>query len=158
MADREAQPVRRRPVARLAVGSLVASTLLAGCVPASPDDDTYKDKAAVTLGGAASQVATVQKVLELLHQGRLLRPTAIAQMRYSQSSLDTNTSAFTEVHPPPELDWLYTRTNNLLSNASDTTNQARLAIERHDVDQYPKIADDLTKLADKLDELESRVS
>jgi hypothetical protein len=80
--------------------------LVAACVPANPDDDTYEGKVAVTLGGALSEVATVQKILETLHEGRLLRPTAVAQMRYSQDSLDTNAGAFNQVNPPPDLHWL----------------------------------------------------
>ena len=150
--------MRRRAVAGLAAGCLLASVLVTGCVPATPDNGTYKDKTALTLGGALSEVATVQKTLETLHQGKMFRPTAIVQLRNSSSNLDTNAGAFNEVHPPPDLDWLYKRTDTLLTQAQDTTNQAALAIERHQVDQYPKIAEHLGKLADQLDKLETRVS
>jgi hypothetical protein len=150
--------MRSRTAARLLGGCLLASALLTGCVTANPDDQTYKDKAALTLGGALSEVATVQKVLESLHQDKMFRTTAIAQMRASQNSLDSNAGAFTEIHPPPDLDWLYNRTDTLLSDAQDTTNAATLAIQRRDVDQYPKIAKDLSKLAHELDKLETRVS
>jgi len=149
--------MRRRAGAELAAG-LLASVLVAGCVPATPDDATYEDRTAQTLGGALSEVATVQKTLETLHQGKMFRPTAIVQLRNSASSLDTNAGAYNEVHPPPDLDWLYKKTDTLLTQAQDTTNQAALAIERHQVDQYPKIAKDLGKLADQLDKLETKVS
>lgn len=147
-----------RVASALVLGSLVGSLLLGGCVPATPDEGTYKDKAALTLGGALSEVATVQKVLETLHEDKMFRPTAITQMRYSGSSLDTNASAFDEVQPPPDLDWLHKKTDDLLSEAQDTTLQARIAIERNETARYPAIAEDLGKLADELDKLETRVS
>jgi hypothetical protein len=150
--------MRRHARTELAAGCLLASVLVTGCVPATPDNGTYKDKTAQTLGGALSEVSTVQKTLESLHQGKMFRPTAIVQLRDSASSLDTNAGAFNEVHPPPDLDWLYKRTDTLLTQAQDTTNQAALAIERRRVDQYSKIAQDLGKLADQLDKLETRVS
>jgi hypothetical protein len=150
--------MRHRAGAQLVAGCLLGSVLVAGCVPASPDNGTYKAKTALTLGGALSEVATVQKTLETLHQGRMFRPAAIVQLRNSSSKLDTNAGAFNEVHPPPDLDWLYNKTNSLLSQAQDTTNQAGLAIERDQVGQYPKIAKDLGKLADQLDKLETSVS
>jgi hypothetical protein len=132
--------------------------MVSGCVTANPDDDTYKGKVEVTVGGALSEVATVQTILETLHEDRMFRPTAVAQMRYSQNSLDTNTGAFNEIHPPRDLDGLYARTNSLLSDATDAVNQADLAIKRNEVGSYPKIADDLSKLSDKLDTLEKSVS
>jgi hypothetical protein len=140
-----------------AVGALLSGVLLSGCIPANPDDDTYKAKASVTVGGALSQVATVQKILESLHQDKLFRTTAIAQMRSSQSSLDTNAGAFNEVHPPPDLDHLYGRINTLLSDANDTAFQARLAIERHEPGRYPRLARDLGKIASQLSKLQTRL-
>jgi hypothetical protein len=158
LVARETQPVSRDTLRRLAAGSVLALALLAGCVPASPDNDTYKGKVSVTLGGALSEVATVQTILETLDQGKLFRPAAIAQMRASQSSLDTNSGAFNEVNQPRDLDPLYQQTNSLLSAAIDTLHEARLAIERHQVSRYAGIADDLGKIAEKLDKLEMSTS
>jgi len=147
--------------ARTLGAGVALACLLVGataCVPASPDDDTYEGKASTTLGGAVSEVATMQKILGALHEGRIFRQTAIAQMRDSQSSLDTNTGAFNEVHPPRDLDWLYRRSNALLSDAADTGNQARLAIERYEAYRYPAIARELGSIADRLGRLEGKVS
>jgi hypothetical protein len=147
-----------RARALLVTVALLVLLSVSACVPANPDDDTYEGKVAVTLGGALSDVATVQRILETLHEGKLLRSAAVAQLRYSQDSLDTNTGAFNEVNPPPDLDWLYTRTNDLLSEAGDATDQARLAIARRQDSRYPAIAHHLKALADELDKLQSRVS
>lgn len=146
-----------RATGALALGSLLGALVLGGCVPANPDAATYEQKTALTLGGALSEVATVQQLLETLRQDRMFRPTAIAQMRSSESNLDTNAGAYGEVHPPPQLDWLQQRTSTLLTESQDTVFQARLAIERHQADRYPAIAQDLSRLAEKLDKLQKRV-
>jgi hypothetical protein len=141
---------------RKSVAAVVGLLLLSGCVPASPDEDTYKGKASLTLGSASSEVSTVQHILELLDAHRIFRPTAITQMRDSQSSLDTNTGAFNEINPPPALDGLYQHTNTLLSDSMDTIRAARLAIERHEAGRYSALAHKLGRLADRIDALEKQ--
>jgi hypothetical protein len=137
---------------------LTGAVLLAGCVPASPDRDTYLGKVSVTLGGALSEVATVQVVLEALHDGEMFRSTAIVQVRDSQSSLDTNAGAFNEIDPPPDLDRLYDRTNALLTAGTQAVQAARLAIDRRQVGRYADLAHDLERIAKRLDTLEAKTS
>jgi hypothetical protein len=112
----------------------------------------------VTSGGALSEVATVQTVLEALHDGRMFRSTAIAQVRDSQSSLDTNAGAFNEIDPPPDLDRLYDRTNALLTAGTQAVQAARLAIDRRQVGRYADLAHDLELIAKRLDTLEATAS
>lgn len=145
----------RRLVIAALVGLLVA--LAAGCIPASPDVDTYDAKAQRTLASAVSEVRTVQKVLETLDDGRMFRQTAVAQMRYSQSSLDTATSAFTELNPPPPRDRLTTRMATLLADAGDLLDEARTTIERYQRDRYPELVTKLEATARELERLERRV-
>jgi hypothetical protein len=137
---------------------LTGAVLLASCVPASPDRDTYLGKVSVTLGGALSEVATVQVVLEALHDGEMFRSTAIVQVRDSQSSLDTNAGAFNEIDPPPDLDRLYDRTNALLTAGTEAVQAARLAIDRRQVGRYADVAHDLERIAKRLDTLEAKTS
>jgi len=140
---------------RLAASALGA-VLLGGCVPASPDADTYDDKAALTLGSAVSEARTVERVLDTLYDGRMLRPAAVTQLRYSEDALDTATGAFTELNPPPSRDRLNRRTTTLLGDAGDLLAQARIAIERERVGDYTTIADDLARLAERMEKLEGR--
>lgn len=143
---------------RRVLAAALAAALLGGCVPASPDVDTYDDKARLTLGAAVSDVRTVQKLLETLYDDRMLRQTAIAQMRYSEKSLGTATTAFIELNPPPQRDRLTKRMSTLLGDAEDLLDEARTAIERYDRARYPALADDLDTIAKDLEELEGRVS
>ncbi len=143
---------------RRAAAGLVAALLLSGCVPASPDAGTYDDKVRVTLGAAVSDVRTVQTLLETLYDDRMLRQTAIAQMRYSEKSLGTATSALTELNPPPQRDRLTRRMSTLLGDAEDLMDEARTAVERYHRDRYPGLADDLDQVAKDLEKLEEQVS
>lgn len=143
---------------RRALGTALAAVLLSACVPASPDVDTYDDKAALTLGAAVSDVRTVQKLLETLYDDRMLRQTAIAQMRYSEKSLGTATSAFTELNPPPQRDRLTKQMTTVLGDAEDLLGEARTAIERYHRSRYPALADELDAMAKDLERLEGRVS
>ena len=137
---------------------LVALFAVAACVPASPDEDTYQAKTSVTVGGALSDVATVRTILEALLEDMMVQATAIAQIRASQDSLDTNAGAYAEVNPPPALDGLYARTSRSLSDAADLVTAARIAIDRHRLDRYLKIARDLGKTAAQLMKIEKSVS
>ncbi|GAB2737355.1 hypothetical protein [Nocardioides pakistanensis] len=143
---------------RRVLAGLVLLASLTACVPASPDADTYDDKAALTVGSTISEVRTVQRLLELLYDDRMLRPTAVAQLRYSEDALDTATKAFTELNQPPSRDRLATRVDTLLGDAGDLLADARIAVERRHREQYPSLAGDLDKLANTLEQVEGRLS
>lgn len=147
----------RRLLAPPLIG-LLAALVLAGCVPASPDVNTYDDKATLTLQSGVSESRTVEKVLRSLYDGRMLRPTAKTQLRYSEDGLGTAAKAFTELNPPPSRDWLSTRVSTLLSDASDLVEEARIAVERERANRYPGIAKDLDEVAATMERLEGRVS
>lgn len=136
---------------------LAGSVLLSGCVPASPDVGTYDDRADQTLQSGVSETRSVETVLEGLHDGRMLRPTAKTQLRYSESSLGTADTAFTELNPPPSRDWLDQATSNLMNEASDLVTEARVTVERNQPAQYAGLARDLEKVASKMEKLEGRV-
>ncbi|MFZ5847271.1 MAG: hypothetical protein ACOYX5_07825 [Actinomycetota bacterium] len=143
---------------RRVLAGLVLLASLTACVPASPDADTYDDKAALTVGSTISEVRTVQRLLELLYDDRMLRPTAVAQLRYSEDALDTATKAFTELNQPPSRDRLATRVDTLLGDAGDLLADARIAVERRHRGQYPSLAGDLGRLASTLEQVEGRLS
>ena len=137
---------------------MLLATFLSACVPASPDADTYDDKAAQTLGAAVSDVRTVQRLMETMYDGRMLRPTALAQMRYSEDALGTATTAFTELNPPPSRDRLNKQVSTLLGDAGDLVAEARIALERSEEESFPDLAGRLARLAGDLEKVEGRVS
>ena len=143
--------MRRLPAALLLGG------LLTACVPASPDAGTYDDKVRLTLGSAVGEVRTVERLLQTLHEDRMLRPAAVAQLRSSEDSLGTATKALTELNPPPSRDRLADRADTLLTDADDAMTEARLAVERHEVGSYPRLARDLEKVAVGMETVEEQL-
>ena len=139
------------------VTSTCALLLVTGCIPATPDADTYRDKAQRTLGAGVSEATTVAKVLQTLDEDKNFRSSAITQVRDSQSAVDTAEGAFIELTGPAELDRLTTRTGTLMSDAGDVMDDARTAIEHHDTGSYASLADQLEKLAAKMEKLEERL-
>lgn len=140
------------------VGALLVLMLLGGCVPATPDEETYRDQASRTLGSAVSEVRTISILLDTLYDDRMLRPTAIAQLRYSESALETETGKLIRLTPPVSQDPLYARATTLLGDAGDLAAKARIVVERKHYDRYPALVGDLEKLAVELERLEGRVS
>lgn len=134
--------------------SMCALLLVTGCVPATPDADTYRDKAQRTLGAGVSEATTVAKVLQTLDEDKNFRSSAITQVRDSQSAIDTAEGAFIELTGPAELEKLTTRTGTLMSDAGDVMDDARTAIEHRDTASYVPLADQLEKLATEMEKLE----
>lgn len=147
---------RPGPATSSALVVVMLGVLLSGCVPASPDVDTYEDKAMRTLGAAVSETRTVRTLLQTSYDGRMLRPTALTQLRYSESALNTATKAFTELNPPPARDRLYTRASTLLGDAGDLVAEARITVERKRESRYPQLVKELDGLATRLEKLEAR--
>jgi hypothetical protein len=137
-----------------AAAALLAVTL-SGCIPATPDADTYRDKAERTLGAGVSQTTTVAMILRNLHKDKMFRPAAITQMRYSQGSLDTASTAFTELTGPAQLDDVTRKVSSWMSEAATKADDARTAIERGNRGEYLPLAKELTSLADKMEKLET---
>ncbi|MEU0313162.1 hypothetical protein [Nocardioides sp. NPDC006273] len=143
---------------RRLVAVLLAAFLVSGCVPASPDVDTYGDEALRTAGTAVSHVRTVERVLNLLHEQRMLRPTAITQLRYSEDGLGTTTTSFSELNPPLASDPLADRLGGLLDRAEQLVMDARVTVERRAVEDYADVARQLESTAKKLEAVEAGLS
>lgn len=132
--------------------------LLGGCVPAAPDEETYRDQVSRVLGSAVSEVRTVSTLLDTLYDERMLRLSAIVQLRYSEAALETETGKFTRMTPPPSQDPLHARAATLLGDAGDLAAQARIVVNRKRHDRYPALVRDLEELAGELERLEDQVS
>jgi hypothetical protein len=129
-----------------------------GCVPASPGPQTFEDKAALTVGAAVSEVATAELSLHELNRGRTFAPTVLTALRYSEDSLGTATTAFTELNPPITDDRLYDRVSSVLGDAADLLAQTRIAVNRGDVSQYAGLVEQLRALGKRLEALEKQVA
>lgn len=140
---------------RLVVVLAWVTIALSGCVPASPDVDTFDDKMMRTAGTAVAEVRTVERLVRLLDTDRMLRPSAIAQLRYSEEGLGTAATSFTELNPPPARDRLADRLGALLDEAETLVADTRVVIERKEVGDYDARARDLEAVATELEALEA---
>lgn len=147
-----------RASAATTAAALVVLAAVTGCVPSTPDADTYDDKAAQTLGSAVSEVRTVQRLLQTLSENRMFRASAVTQVRYSEDALDTANKAFTELDQPVSRDRLARDVGTLLGDAGDLLTDARTAIVRRERADYPRLAEDLGALVEELEKVEGRVS
>jgi len=134
--------------------ALTASVLVGGCVPASPDHDTYQDAAGQTLETAVSEVTTVATLLRLLERDKLPRPAAVAQLRYSQQGLDQSSGWFTGLTPPPGADGLADQVGTALDDAADLISLSRTAVHRNQPGQYLRLAERLDSLGNTLERQE----
>lgn len=137
---------------------LAALVLMSGCVVASPDDDTYRDAAAMALATAASEVGTVELMLDLLDRDKITRPVVVAQVRYSEAGLEKTAAGFESLNPPPGEDGLGQSAGTLFDEAADAMQDARRAIERREIAQYTVISRQLGELASRLQTLEKSAS
>lgn len=143
------------------MGALLAVVILAvssGCVVASPDADTYQDAAASSIGTAASEVATVQMLLDLLDRDRITSSAVVAQLRYSEKNLAKAAQGLTGLNPPPSQDGISTKAGDLFDKAESLVEDARVAVHRSETSDYPRIAGELKALGSDLQALEGRVS
>jgi hypothetical protein len=143
------------------LGSALAVVVLAvssGCVVASPDTDTYEDAAASSLGAAASEVATVQMLLDLLDRHRITSSAVVAQLRYSEKNLAKAAQGLTGLNPPPSEDGISTKAGDLFDQAETLVEDARLAVHRSETTQYASIARSLAALGKDLQTLEGKAS
>jgi hypothetical protein len=135
-----------------------AAAMLTGCVVASPDDDTYRDAVASTIGSAAGEVATVRTMVSLLRRDRIPRPAVVAQLRYSEESLGRSTQSFLSLNQPAGEDHLAEEAARLLDESATAMRAARRAVHRHEVSDYPRVIADLHAVGDDLETLEKSSS
>jgi len=146
----------RTSTVAVVLGAVVA--LGAGCVPASPDANTYRDAASQSIGTAVSELATIEEMLRLLASDDIMRPAVVTQLRYSEDGLEKSTQWFTGLNPPTGSDGFGKRVGTLLQRGGNLLTEARIAVHRGQVDRYTRIADDLKTLGDHLDKVEGRLS
>lgn len=145
-------------LARAWTTGLAVVLLTAGCTVAQPDPASYRERTKVVVTDAIAHVGTARTVLEAARDGKILGPYSLTTVRASDDTLNTAVGAYLELYPPEELDPLFTRTNTLLGDAGDLVTESRIALYRHDEDDYPSLIRDLDDLTKKLERLEKELS
>lgn len=126
-----ASVARRTTVARW-LSLLVVLLAFTSCTPASPSVETYRERTKPAVTDTLSHIATAQQVLELAQRDKVMGPYALSTVRSSESTLSKVTGSYAELHPPTELDPVFTQATSLLGDASDLLTETRIALKRDD--------------------------
>jgi hypothetical protein len=141
---------------RVAASAVLAFALTA-CVSPAPDETSFSDKAAMTAGAAASEVATVRLTTQLLLAGRLQRNYGDVTISASEDALSSVAQTFSVVQPPDKAsDQVRAHLEQLLGDASDAVAAARIANRRDDKPAMTKSLVDLDRSATQLKAAEER--
>jgi hypothetical protein len=136
-----------------AVPVVVAALMLAGCVGPATTDAAYSGKAIHAAGAAESAVQTAVLTARGQLAGRILNAygdTVIGNVEEDMSSVQ---NSFDSIQPPDDAasDKLRDTLDTMLSSAASDLGDLRIAARRDDAKQMASVADDLAKLAPKLD-------
>lgn len=147
-----------RPWAAL-IGGLALSVLCcAGCVPATPDADAWRDHAATAVDDAISQVRTARLVLRLQAEDRLIGRSAVVMVVDAEDGLGSSVDAFTAEQPPKSQRSEWRRVEESLSAAQSVVTSSRMAIVDSDAAAYSDLTTQLQQVADRLEQLSEDLS
>ena len=141
---------------------VVAFGLLAMvCVPhpvgAARTFEKYEGKAATTVKGSLSDVATVSLVANTRLRGRSLAPYAATVVSDAEEQLSKHQGTFDSIQPPNgRADRLQREVDELLSRALDDVRRARVVTRRNDRDGLRRVASALRGDAKTLNEFVER--
>src|SRR4051794_12196953 len=135
--------------------AVAASALLVtgGCVSPAPNTTVYEAKAALTAGDALSSARTAVLSVRTFQRARLTGAALEVSLQESEQALEAVTSPFDSVQPPDTVaaDRLRSHLDDLLSKASDSTRELRIAARRDDDATMRRQANDLAGTADDLE-------
>jgi hypothetical protein len=139
---------------------LLLSLLLTGCVTPATSSEQYQAKALATVEAVASEVATVEIVVALLLEGRILVPYADRTISSAEVAISTIGDTLGSVQPPddPGSDAVRADVAAVVQEAEDAVADARIATRRSDVDGLRAAGDALAGVAAGLDEAEAALS
>jgi hypothetical protein len=150
---------RRRGSPR-ALGSLVCTGVLAlvtACAPQAPDHSSWRDQAHLSLEDVASNVSTMSLLLRLVRDGRMFGKYQQVVALNSETNSGRTTDHFSGEQPEPRDDATYDRVTTVLSAACDLLSDVRIALVRRDSTQYPRLAQELARMTDRLTRAEAAV-
>lgn len=142
---------RSRPTAvRVLATAVLLTSVLAGCAPRTPDDESWTDQALQALDDVGSEVATMELSLRLDQRDRTWGEYTKTVAVGSEEAAGLVTEGFSSAQPPPADDGEYRRVTTALSAAADVLADVRIAVVRGDRAAYPGLLRDLAKAGQDL--------
>jgi hypothetical protein len=136
---------RSRAAATAATAATLAAVLgLAACSTPEGDPAMYREEALSTLRAARSEVETVRITLGLRIHDRTFGRAADDAVSTAETGLSGAAGTFTGLQPPSGADAVRDQATQLLSDAQDAVEEARIAVRRDDLVSMRKAYDDVT--------------
>lgn len=135
----------------------VALVVLTGCVPGTPDVNTWREKARHAVSDVSSQVATVGLVLAQDGRGSLLGAYDRVVATYAEEAAGKATQSISGAQPPDAERQQYDSVTKALDDASSLLSEARIAITNGTRTEYRDLAHRLDRVGSELDDLETQL-
>jgi hypothetical protein len=97
-------------------------------------------------------------LVRLVREGRMYGKYQQIVALNSETNAGRSADHFSAEQPEPRDDATYTRVTGLLSDATDLLSDVRIALVRRDTAEYPRLAQQLSRMTDRLDKAESQVT
>jgi hypothetical protein len=146
-----------------AVAFAIVLTLAAAYVfsvpgaPQSPSHGAFVDQAHTSLDEVASDVATVQLLLRLVDEDKVLTRYQRIVALDSENDAGKVASHLSGEQPKASDRDIYDAVTKVLSDASDLLSSTRIAIVRQDTAQYDQLEHSLTQLQTQITKAEGQV-
>jgi len=125
--------------------------IMTSCVTPAYDTKSYEAKVTHSAEHMVSVIASAQLTAELMLHHRVLRNVADAIISDAESDGDSVVTALDDVQPPDAASVARWRTaHDLLSKASDSLTELRIAERRHADSDVRKVLAELTNASDEL--------
>ncbi len=126
------------------VAAVAAVLVLAACSTPEGDPQAYREEALSTLRAVHSEVETVRLTLRLRIADRTFGRAADDAVSTAETGLTGAAGTFTGLQPPRGADAVRDAASQLLSDAQDAVEAARIAVRRDDRAAMQKAYDDVT--------------
>jgi hypothetical protein len=130
-----------------------AVLLLVGCVPQTPDVDTWRYDARLAVGDVASQLATDELVLRHEMGAGLLGKYENVVTAQAEETAGRSAQLFTAKQPPDQELQRYRTVSDELSSATGLLSEVRIAVVRDDTAAYPHLLRRLEDAGKRLGDL-----
>ena len=135
----------KRPAVLLLIG-------LAACVGPARTSGVYESKASTSVEGALSAVQTARMAIRDAIRGDAFATYVSITIQDAEEAASTAEGHFSSIQPPDQAsDRLREQTRQLLTQANDLIDRARIAVRRHDTRTLARLDGPLQDLADRLD-------
>lgn len=129
--------------------------LMSGCAPGTPNAESWRFDAIKAVGDVSSSVATVQLALD--HDHDIFAPYVKAASVEAEDAAGKAAQKISALQPPAGYRTPYDTVTSTLDDADSLLAAARIAVVQHDRAAYPKLRQQLSKMADRLTKLEGRI-